>query len=53
MAASEKDGPRRNGKLHIPLPFEDAVRAGLETKPPPETKRTGNGRKPRKNIKKS
>ena len=39
---------RRNGKLRIPLPFEDAVRAGLETKPPPETKRTGNGLKPRK-----
>jgi hypothetical protein len=39
---------RRNGKLRIRLPFEDAVKAGLETKPPAETKRTGNGLKPRK-----
>ena len=32
--------PRRNGKLSIPLPFDDAVKAALEVKPEP--------RKPRK-----
>lgn len=34
MAASKPDEPyRRNGKLAIPLPFEEAVRAALEVKP--------------------
>lgn len=28
--------PKRNGKLAIPLPFEEAVRAALEVKPPPK-----------------
>jgi hypothetical protein len=46
--SKDSDPPQRNGKLRIPLPFEDAVKAGLETKPPPETKRTGNGLKPPK-----
>jgi len=40
MAASEKDGPRRNGrngnKLSIPLPFDEALKAATETKPPKE-----------------
>lgn len=31
---------KRNGKLRIPLPFDDALRAAVETKPPE--------RKPRK-----
>jgi len=31
--ASEPSRPR-NGKLAIPLPFEDAIRAALEVKPP-------------------
>jgi len=30
---------QRNGKLHIPLPFEDTVKAGLETKPPERPQR--------------
>lgn len=46
--SSDQPPQRRNGKLRIPLPFEDALRAGLETPPADETKRTGNGRKPRK-----
>ena len=34
MAASKPDEPsRRNGKLAIPLPFEEAVKAALEVKP--------------------
>jgi hypothetical protein len=33
--------------LRIPLPFEDAVKAGLETKAPPKP-----ARKPRKKAKK-
>jgi hypothetical protein len=28
--------PRREGKLSIPLPFEDALRAVLRVKPEPE-----------------
>ncbi len=35
VSASDDDWPaQRNGKLRIPLPFEDAVKAGLETPPP-------------------
>jgi hypothetical protein len=26
--------PQRNGKLSIPLPFDDALKAALEVKPP-------------------
>jgi hypothetical protein len=40
MASDGKQPAKRNGKLHIPLPFEDALRAALEAKPPE--------RKPRK-----
>jgi hypothetical protein len=43
MAEGGKPNGQRNGKLSIPLPFEDAVRAGLETKAPPKPPR-----KPRK-----
>lgn len=28
----------RNGNLRIPVPFEDAVRAALQTPPPPPEK---------------
>lgn len=38
-----RENRHRNGKLRIPLPFEDAVKAGLEAKPPPKPQR-----KPRK-----
>jgi len=43
MASESDPPPKRNGKLRIPLPFEEAVRAGLETKAPPKPPR-----KPRK-----
>jgi len=43
MPAPEKDGPRRNGrngdKLSIPLPFDEALKAATETKPPEEPKK--------------
>jgi hypothetical protein len=40
MAESNASDPlRRNAKLRIPLLFEDAVRAGLETKPPEKAPR--------------
>ncbi len=35
-AESRTEPPTRNGKLAIPLPFEDAIRAALEVKPPPK-----------------
>jgi len=40
MPASKKDeGSRPNGKLSIPLPFEEAIRAALEVRPPPKPPR--------------
>jgi hypothetical protein len=30
---AETEPSRRNGKLRIPLPFEDAVKTALEVKP--------------------
>lgn len=33
MSGSPK---KQQGKLAIPLPFEDAIRAALEVKPPPK-----------------
>jgi hypothetical protein len=45
---AKNEPARRNGKLRIPLPFEDAVKAALETKAPEKPKR-----KPRKKAKKS
>lgn len=30
---------RRNGKLNIPLPFEDALKAATETRPPEKPKK--------------
>jgi hypothetical protein len=43
MAERPEKPLRRNGKLSIPLPFDEAVKAALEVKPP-EKKRP---RKPR------
>lgn len=31
--------PTRRGKLSIPLPFEEAIRAALEVKPEPKPKK--------------
>lgn len=31
--------PERNGALKVDLPFEEAIKAALETKPPPKGKR--------------
>lgn len=36
---------QRRGKLAIPLPFEDAIRAVLEVKPPPKKKPQPKGKK--------
>jgi hypothetical protein len=30
--------PERGDALSVPLPFDAAIRAALETKPPPETR---------------
>lgn len=37
--AQPKKPAERNGKLTIPLPFEDAIRTALEVKPPPKPPR--------------
>jgi hypothetical protein len=36
---NEVKQPAQNGSLRIPLPFEDAIRAALEVKPPPKPPR--------------
>jgi hypothetical protein len=36
---------QRNGRLRIPLPFEDALKAAVETEPPEQTKRKPKRRK--------
>jgi hypothetical protein len=38
----------RNGRLAIPLPFEDAVKAAVEAKPPKKTPRKPRRKKPAK-----
>ena len=52
MTAEPEDPSRprreRNGKLRIPLPFEEALKAATETKPPEKPER-----KPHKKAKKS
>jgi hypothetical protein len=43
---AQSDQPtRRNGKLAIPLPFDEAVRAALEVKPPPKQPRKPRAKK--------
>ncbi|MFL5781022.1 MAG: hypothetical protein ACJ760_06910 [Thermoleophilaceae bacterium] len=37
--------PKRNGRLSIPLPFDDAVKAALEVKPPPKQPRKPRAKK--------
>jgi hypothetical protein len=39
MADRNGEPGRRNGKLSIPLPFDEAVRAAVEAKPPPKKPR--------------
>ena len=35
----------QNGRLSIPLPFEDAIKAALEVKPPPKQPKKRSGPK--------
>lgn len=44
MTEKKKPGPKPE-VLKVPLPFEDAIRAALQTKPP--EKKPGNDKKPR------
>jgi hypothetical protein len=49
--ADERDRLRsgaNNGKLAIPLPFEDAMKAAVETKPPAKVARKPRAKKPAK-----
>lgn len=39
MASESDPHPKRNGKLRIPIPFEDALRAATQTKPPEKPKK--------------
>jgi len=36
--ATSRDAKPRNGKLSIPLPFDEAVKAALKAKPPEKRK---------------
>jgi hypothetical protein len=36
---TEPGQPKRNARLALPLPFEEAVRAALSVKPPPKPPR--------------
>jgi len=38
LSGKKKPAKQRNGKLRIELPLDDALRAALETKPPPKEK---------------
>ena len=52
MTAEPEDPLRprreRNGKLRIPLPFEDAMKAATEVKPPEKPERKPRQKKPAK-----
>jgi hypothetical protein len=39
---------KRQGNLNVPLPFEEAVRAALEVKPPEKPPRKPRSKKPAK-----
>ena len=39
---------QRNGKLRIPLPFEEALKAATEAKPPKEPKKAPRKKQPQK-----
>lgn len=41
-------GTTRNGRLSIPLPFEEAVKAALKVKPADKPKRKPRAKKPKK-----
>lgn len=43
--ADDPGPPPRNGKLSIPMPFDDALRAALKVKPPEKAPRKPRGKK--------
>jgi hypothetical protein len=45
---SSESGQKREGKLSIPLPFDDAVKAALKAKPPEKPKRKPRAKKAKK-----
>jgi hypothetical protein len=42
---ADPPNPPRNGKLSIPLPFDEAVKAALKAKPPEKPKRKPRSKK--------
>ena len=46
MAKGDPKPAQRNGKLRIPLPFDDAMKAALEVKPPDKPERKPRSKKP-------
>jgi hypothetical protein len=40
LSAKKRPAKQRNGKLRIELEFDDALKAALETSPPPKKKAT-------------
>lgn len=49
---SEASTPKQHGKLSIPFPFEDALRAALKVKPEPEPQKPARRKRPRPAVKK-
>lgn len=45
MPSDQPKQPQRNGKLSIPMPFEDAVKAALKVKPPEKPPRKPRAKK--------
>jgi hypothetical protein len=43
--AQSEQAKKRNGKLRIPLPFDEAMKAALEVKPPERAPRKPRGKR--------
>lgn len=43
---AEQPAPRRNGNLLIPLPFDEAMKAAMEVKPPERKPKKRRAKKP-------
>lgn len=46
MTAPRKPPPKREGKLSVPVPFDEAIRAALEVKPSQKPKKKPRAKKP-------
>jgi hypothetical protein len=53
MAGDPEPTPRRNGRMRVPMSFDEAIRAALETKPPETVARAKKARVASRTKKKS